>query len=244
MLRTYILTLHGKYKKRLGVKKMTCILKREYGIKIGVSRLRRLTHSMNLPKIFSKKSPNHSSKSESGVYPNFLNRKFHQSAPNQIWVSDITYIKVGQKWYYLCVIIDLFSRKVVAWKISDKPNAELVISTFKKAYANRNFPIGLMFHSDRGSQYTSADFRKLLNRFNVVQSFSGKGCPYDNAVAESFFKFLKLEEINQNTYSSFADLKSSLFEYIDGFYNSKRPHSTIDFLSPNDFESAYFENIS
>ena len=86
--------------------------------------------SMNLPKIFSKKSPNHSTKSESGDYQNFLNRKFHQSAPNQIWVSDITYIKVGQKWYYLCVIIDLFSRKVVAWKISDKPDAELVISTF------------------------------------------------------------------------------------------------------------------
>ena len=146
--------------------------------------------SMNLPKIFSKKSP------------------------NQIWVSDITYIKVGQKWYYLCVIIDLFSRKVVSWKISDKPDAELVISTFKKAYADRNFPVGLMFHSDRGSQYTSATFRKLLNQLSVVQSFSGKGY-----VAESFFKFLKLEEINQNTYSSFADLKSSLFEYINGFYN-------------------------
>ena len=101
-----------------------------------------------------------------------------------------------------------------------------------------------MFHSDRGSQYTSTAFRKLLNRLNVVQSFSDKGCPYDNAVVESFFKFLKLEEINQNTYSSFADLKSSLFEYIEGFYNSKRPHSTNDFLSPNDFESAYFEKIS
>ena len=194
-------------------------------------------HSMNLPKIFSKKSPNHSTKSESGDYQNFLNRKFHQSAPNQIWVSDITYIKVGQKWYYLCVIIDLFSRKVVAWKISDKPDAELVISTFKKAYADRNFPVGLMFHSDRGSQYTSATFRKLLNQ--LVQSFSGKGY-----VAESFFKFLKLEEINQNTYSSFADLKSSLFEYIEGFYNSKRPHSTNNFLSPNDFESAYFKKKS
>ena len=96
-----------------------------------------------------------------------------------------------------------------------------------------------MFHSDRGSQYTSPTFRKLLNQLSVVQSFSGKGY-----VAESFFKFLKLEEINQNTYSSFADLKSSLFEYIEGFYNSKRPHSTNNFLSPNDFESAYFEKNS
>ena len=111
----------------------------------------------------------------------------------------------------------MFSRKVIAWKISDKPNAELVIATFKKAYFDRNFPIGLMFHSDRGSQYTSAAFRKLLAEFNVVQSFSGRGCPYDNAVAESFFKFLKLEEIDRKTYKTISDLKSSLFEYINGF---------------------------
>ena len=148
MLKTYILTLQGKYKKRFGLKKLTCMLNREYGIKIGVSRVRRLMLSMNLPKIFSKKFPNHSTKIESGDYQNFLNRKFHQSAPNQIWVSDITYIKVGQKCYYLCVIIDLFSRKVIAWKISDKPNIELVISTFKKAYSDRHFSIGLMFHSN------------------------------------------------------------------------------------------------
>jgi len=153
ILKSNILVLHGKYKKRLGVKKMTCMLKREYGLNVGISRVRRLMRSMNLPKNFSKKSPNYSSKSESGGYKNFLNRKFHQSAPNKILVSDITYIKVGQKWFYLCVIIDLFSRKVIAWKISDKPDAELVIATFKKAYANRNFPIGLIFHSDRGVHF-------------------------------------------------------------------------------------------
>lgn len=236
--------MFGKYKKRLGVKKLSCMLQREYGIKISVGKVRRLMLSMNLPNLFTKKFPNHYTKPEGGVFKNLLNRKFHTSAPNQIWVSDITYVKVGQKWYYLCVIIDLFSRKVIAWKISSKPDAELVISTFKKAFSSRNFPKGLMFHSDRGSQYTSKVFRKLLNDFDVVQSFSNKGCPYDNAVAESFFKFLKLEEINQNSYSSFADLQSSLFEYIEGFYNLKRPHSAVDFLSPDDFESAYFKKIS
>ena len=244
VLKSHILVLHGKYKKRLGVKKMTCMLNREYGLNVGLSKVRRLMRSMNLPKNFSKKSPNYSSKSESGDYKNILNRKFHQSAPNQIWVSDITYIKVGQKWFYLCVIIDLFSRKVISWKISDKPDAELVVSTFKKAYANRNFPKGLIFHSDRGSQYTSATFRKLLADFDVIQSFSGKGCPYDNAVAESFFKFLKSEAINLQKFSNLTDLKSALFEYIDGFYNPKRPHSSNDFLSPDDFESAYFLNLS
>ena len=244
LIKSHILTLHGKFKKRLGVKKMTCMLKSEYGIKIGTSRVRRLMRSMNLPKIFSKKSPNRSTKSESGDYKNLLNRKFHQSAPNQNWVSDITYIRVGQKWTYLCVIIDLFSRKVIAWKISFKADAELVISTFKKAYVKRNFPKGLMFHSDRGSQYTSKDFRKLLDELDVVQSFSGIGCPYDNAVAESFFKYLKKEEIYRKNYSDFSDLQSSLFEYIDGFYNPKRPHSSNDFLSPDDLEFSYFHHLS
>ena len=244
LIKSHILTLHGKFKKRLGVKKMTCMLKSEYGIKIGTSRVRRLMRSMNLPKIFSKKSPNRSTKSESGDYKNLLNRKFHQSAPNQNWVSDITYIRVGQKWAYLCVIIDLFSRKVIAWKISFKADAELVISTFKKAYVKRNFPKGLMFHSDRGSQYTSKDFRKLLDELDVVQSFSGIGCPYDNAVAESFFKYLKKEEIYRKNYSDFSDLQSSLFEYIDGFYNPKRPHSSNDFLSPDDLEFSYFHHLS
>ena len=200
--------------------------------------------SMNLSQIFSKKSPNRSTKTESGDYKNLLKRKFKQSAPNQIWVSDITYIRVGQKWAYLCVIIDLFSRKVISWKISFKADAELVISTFKKVCVKRNFPKGLIFHSDRGTQYTSKDFRKLLDEFDVVQSFSGSGCPYDNAVAESFFKYLKKEEIYRKTYSDFSDLQSSLFEYIDGFYNPKRPHSSNDFLSPDDFESAYFHLLS
>ena len=244
ILKSHIIVLHGKYKKRLGVKKMSCMLNREYGLNVGLSRVRRLMRSMNLPKIFSKKSPNHSTKPESGDYKNFLNRKFHQSSPNQIWVSDITYIKVGQKWAYLCVIIDLFSRKVISWKISFKADAELVIATFKKAYSKRNFPKGLMFHSDRGSQYTSTAFRKVLADFDVIQSFSGRGCPYDNAVAESFFKFLKLEAINLQNFSDLTDLKSALFEYIDGFYNPKRPHSSNDFLSPDDFEFTYFQHLS
>ncbi len=167
--------------------------------------------SMNLPVLFSKKSPVLSYKFSNDQYNNLLNRKFNPNLPNQIWVSDITYIRVGNKWCYLCVIIDLFSRKIISWEISQYPNSELVISTFKKAYSKRNFPKGLMFHSDRGFQYTSCAFRKILDEFEVVQSFSGKGCPYDNAVAESFFKFLKLEETNRKTY----------FEYIDGFYSTK-----------------------
>ena len=215
-------------------------MQREYGIKIGQTRVRRLFKSMNLPKVYSRKVPNQSVKSPSGDFKNFLNRNFNPDEPNKIWASDITYLKVGSKWHYLCVVIDLFSRKVISWQLSDKPDAQLVIDTFRKAYRSRNFPQRLIFHSDRGSQYTCAAFRKLLDELNVVQSFSAKGCPFDNAVVEAFFKFLKAEETNRKIYSSFSDLQISLFEYINGFYNSKRPHSAINFLSPNDFESKFF----
>ena len=124
--------------------------------------------------------------------------------------------------------------------MSAKPDADLVISVFKKAYAKRNISVGLMFHSDRGTQYTAFKFRKLLDELNVVQSFSKKGYPFDNAVAESFFKYLKKEETNRRTFSSLSELKISVFEYIEGFYNSKRPHSSLEYLTPNEKESQFY----
>lgn len=243
LIKTYILTLYGKYKKRLGVNKLTILLQREYGLKIGQTRVRRLIKSMNLTKISSRKIPTQSTKTSSGDFKNLLKRKFNPDEPNRIWASDITYLKVGSKWHYLCVVIDLFSRKIISWQLSDQPNAQLVINTFKKAYRSRNCPQGLLFHSDRGTQYSSAAFRKLLDELNIVQSFSAKGCPFDNAVVEAFFKFLKAEETNRKSYSNLADLQLSLFEYIDGFYNTKRPHSAINFLSPVDFETKFFDYL-
>ena len=138
------------------------------------------------------------------------------------------------------VLIDLFSRKVIAWHISAKPDVELVMTTFKKAYEARNAPYGLMFHSDRGSQYTAFTFRQLLDSLNVVLSFSKKGYPFDNAVCESFFRYLKKEETGLRTYTSLCDLKISMFSYIEGYYNSKRPHGSLDYLTPDDMESAYW----
>lgn len=243
LIKTYILTLYGKYKKRLGVNKLTILLQREYGLKIGQTRVRRLIKSMNLTKISSRKIPTQSTKTSSGDFKNLLKRKFNPDEPNRIWASDITYLKVGSKWHYLCVVIDLFSRKIISWQLSDQSNAQLVINTFKKAYRSRNCPQGLLFHSDRGTQYSSAAFRKLLDELNIVQSFSAKGCPFDNAVVEAFFKFLKAEETNRKSYSNLADLQISLFEYIDGFYNTKRPHSAINFLSPVDFETKFFDYL-
>lgn len=195
--------------------------------------------SMQLPKMSTVK-PVSTFVQDDEIKTNHLEQKFEQKAPNLVWVSDITYIKAAGKWYYLCIIIDLYSRKVIAWDISAKPDADLVISVFKKAYAKRNISVGLMFHSDRGTQYTAFKFRKLLDELNVVQSFSKKGYPFDNAVAESFFKYLKKEETNRRTFSSLSELKISVFEYIEGFYNSKRPHSSLEYLTPNEKESKFY----
>ena len=215
------------------------MLERDYGIHISVGRVYRLMKSMQLPKMSTVK-PAIAFAQDDEIKTNHLDQNFEQKAPNLVWVSDITYIKASGKWYYLCVIIDLYSRKVIAWDISAKPDADLVISVFNKAYAKRNITCGLMFHSDRGTQYTAFKFRKLLDELNVVQSFSKKGYPFDNAVAESFFKYLKKEETNRRTFSSLSELKLSVFEYIEGFYNSKRPHSSLGYLTPNEKEQKFY----
>ncbi len=125
--------------------------------------------------------------------PNHLKQQFNLCKPNLIWVSYITYVSVAGKFHYICVVIDLFARKVITYKVCHKIDTYLVIDTFKSAYDKRNQTAGLMFHSDRGSQNNSKEFRKLLDSLSIVQSFSAKGHPYDNAVAESFFKYLKIE---------------------------------------------------
>ena len=171
---------------------------------------------------------------------NHLQQNFAQKAPNLVWASDITYIKAGGKWHYLCIVMELFSRKVISWHISANADVGLVITAFRKAYEKRNLPSGLMFHSDRGTQYTAFSLRRLLDSLNVVQSFSKKGYPFDNACCECFFKYLKKEETDRKCYHSLRELQLSIFEYIEGYYNSKRPHSTLHMLTPNEAEALYW----
>lgn len=153
------------------------------------------------------------------------------------WVCDFTYIKANGRNCYLCVIIDLFSRKVIAYKLSRRIDTQLDIDTVNMAVAERGKSQGIIFHTDRGSQFTSVQFRKHLDKLNMVQSFSAKGHPYDNAVMECFFKYLKKEEINRRHYKSFDELNMALFEYIFGFYNAAGPHSHNNGLSPNQAEA-------
>lgn len=157
-----------------------------------------------------------------------------------MWVCDFTYIRAGGRFYYLCAILDLFSRKVIAYKLSNKIDTQLAIDTVNLAVAGRGTSEGIIFHTDRGCQFTAKKFRKHLDNLNMVQSFSAKGRPYDNAVMECFFKYLKKEETDRKSYCSFQELSLSLFEYINGFYNSLRPPSHNNGLSPNQAEKYFF----
>lgn len=236
-----VLQIYADSSKRLGAYKITYVLQRDYGILISVGRVYRLIKNLQLPKMSTDRPRRSSMPSDNISCSNHLSQKFNQKAPNLVWASDITYLKAGGKWYYLCVIMDLFSRKIISWNISGKPDAKLVITAFRNAYNKRNSPLGLMFHSDRGSQYTALSFRQLLDSLNVVQSFSKKGYPFDNACCECFFKYLKKEETNRRTYHSLQELRLSVFEYIEGFYNSKRPHSSLGMMTPNQKEKLFWE---
>ena len=199
---------------------------------------------MKLPEMSTKKTSLRSyRKNNRNSGSNILNRQFKPKAPNLAWVSDITYIRTVKGICYLCVIIDLFSRKVIAWNVNSRQNTKLVSDTLLKAWNLRGHPEGVLFHSDRGTQYTSDEFRQLLDSINFSQSLSNTACPYDNAVVESFFKFLKKEEISRRKFLQLKDVKQSIMSYIDGFYNTKRPHSANNGLSPNEKEAEFWTKI-
>jgi transposase InsO family protein len=169
---------------------------------------------------------------------NVLQRQFNTAEQNLVWVSDVTCFKVKEQYFYVCVIIDLFSRKVISHGVSKNNSTYLITSTFKKAFEARSRPRGLTFHSDRGVQYTSKAFRKLLHVNKVVQSFSNSGRPHDNAVAEAFFASLKREELYRTNYKSENEFRRSVEDYII-FYNTQRPHRTLAYKTPDRFEEEY-----
>jgi putative transposase len=171
------------------------------------------------------------------VAPNLLERQFIVDSPNTAWASDITYLWTRQGWMYLAVIIDLFSRKVVGWSLGERMKASLVCEALDAAVRLRQPAPGLLFHSDRGSQYASNAFRRRLWRYRMRQSMSRKGNCWDNAVAESFFATLKKELVRDQTFETRASARSQVFEYIEVFYNRQRAHSLLDYETPTSFET-------
>ena len=171
------------------------------------------------------------SKHDLPIAPNVLGRQFQVEEPDEVWVTDITYVETAQGWLYLCVFIDLYSRMIVGWSMSANIDATLVVDAFEMGVEKRGrSPI--VVHSDRGSQYASDLFRGTLNQHDCIQSMSRKGNCWDNAVAESFFGSLKSELIYRNSYISRNHARISIFDYIEIFYNLRRLHSVLGYLTP------------
>jgi transposase InsO family protein len=169
------------------------------------------------------------------IAPDLIKRNFRPKAKNKIWVSDVTFIGSNEGWLYLCVIIDLYSRKVVGWTLSSKNDANLIENTLEKAIQSRNPERGLIFHSDRGSNYCSAIVRDKLNLNKIRRSNSRKGNCWDNSPSESFFATLK-RELEYNFFLNANEAKNTIYEFIELFYNRQRSHSYLGYVSPEEFE--------
>lgn len=175
------------------------------------------------------------------VASNLLKQNFTAERPNQRWVADITYIATAQGWLYVAAVLDLFSRHIVGLAMSERMTTELISSALRQAVIHRKPIVGLVHHSDKGSQYTSTDFNIQLKKYGMVSSMSGTGNCYDNAAMESFFHTLKTEHVYFEHYQTREQAKQSIFEYIEVFYNRKRRHSTLGYLAPATFEKQWYQ---
>jgi len=231
-----IAEIHEESKKRYGSPKIHGELRRR-GIRCGRKRVARLMKKDGLrAKIIRKFKATTNSKHDLPVAPNLLNREFTQTKPNRVWAADITYIWTNEGWLYLAVVMDLCSRAIVGWSMSERITRTLVINAFTMAVKRRNPPSGLLHHSDRGSQYASGDFQRLLAKYGAICSMSRKGNCWDNAVVESFFGFLKREHVFHNRYLTRTQARQSIFDYIERFYNRKRIHSSLGYKTPSEVD--------
>lgn len=205
---------------------------RAEGYTCGYNTVERLMRENEIrPKRKRKYKSTTDSKHTLPIAPNVLDREFNVEEPDEAWVSDITYIETAQGWLYLCVFIDLFSRMIVGWSMSTRMTADLAVDAFRMG-VQRQGRAPILAHSDRGSQYASAAFRDELERYDCIQSMSRKGNCWDNAVAESFFGTLKSELIYRNEYATRIQASTSIFDYIEIFYNKRRLHSVLGYLTP------------
>ena len=225
---------------RYGAEKIRITLA-EGGVRVSTKRIAAIMQELDLRsiRVDSKKQ---FKKYQKYRKQNMLEQQFTADRPNQTWVSDITYFKVNDYWLYLCIILDLFSRKVIGHRVSRNASTNLVTSTFRTAFRERDTPADLTFHGDRGKQYTSAAFTILLQKCGVKQSFSATARPHDNAVAEAFFASFKREEAYRREYTSEQCFRKSVEQYVQ-FYNEVRPHRTLRYKTPQAFEDTYHAKL-
>ena len=209
----------------------------EQGLAVGHRRVGRLMQQNGIKVVRTHKCKATTDSAHNlNVAPNLLDQDFTATAPNQKWAGDISYIWTHQGWLYLAVIIDLYSRRVVGWAVSNKMKKDLAIRALEMAVNLRQPPEGCIHHTDRGSQYCSHDYQKLLKRYGFKASMSGKGNCYDNTMVETFFKTLKAELVWRQPWHTRRQCELALFQYINGFYNPRRRHSALGYKSPVTFE--------
>jgi transposase InsO family protein len=214
---------------------------RQGGIRVGRNRVARL---MREAKIVGRRRKKFCRTTDSDhglpIAKNLLDRQFEVDAPNERWVSDITYIRTGEGWLYLAVILDLFSRRTIGYAMSSTIDRELVLSALEAALRTRGKVVNLLIHSDQGSQYASEDYQEMLKAHGIRCSMSRKANCWDNAVAESFFGTLKSE--TEEEYETRAEARAAITDYIDNYYNLVRMHSSLDYLSPIEYELQYLSD--
>lgn len=233
-----IRTVHQEGRESYGSPKIHRILGQR-GVRCGHKRIVRLMRGagLNAKRIRCYKRTTRANPSHTPA-PNRLNQQFSATAPNQVWLADISYIATGEGWLYLAVILDLYSRRIVGWAMDGRMTQELVEKALRMALKRRGLNrVPALHHSDRGSQYTSERYQQLLGDHKIQVSMSGVGNCYDNAPVESFFSLLKTEEVYHRRYATRPEAKSSIFAYIELFYNRKRAHSSLGDISPVVFEA-------
>ncbi len=243
LLKDMILQIYNDSGERFGANKILQKL-RSNGVNTSLSKVSSLVKELNIkskrrncPIKAENTSPEHF------YYRNKLKQKFNQEKPNAFWAGDVTCVNIKKNKVYLCVVMDLFARKIIAHSLSYRNDNALTIDTFNKAFESRKCPKELAFHSDQGANYTSTEYITLLKSLNVDQSFSKRGTPYDNAVIESFFSNMKRDDLNTRRFDSLEELGFAVASYVN-HYNSYRPHASLAFKTPDQTEYEYFQRLA
>ena len=226
-----------------GSRRIVMDLKEKEGLCVSRNQVQPVMRDLGLSSSYQKKRFRRADrKDEKVIYPsNILNRRFQPGGPDKVWGSDVTFLKSFEGWVYLCVVMDLFSKTIIGWSIGKKHDSELVHKALSSALNRRSYPKEVLFHSDRGSKYSSFRIQSFLKRHGLLVSMSRTGNCWDNAPLESFFKTLKVELINRihSEKLDLEEIKKECFNYIEGFYNTRRIHSSLDNKSPLIYEQTY-----
>lgn len=238
-----IIEIHQESKQRYGAPKIHHLLIKE-GYRVSLKRVQRLMKKADIRSITVKKFRPTPSKEKVVERENILERNFSTKRINEKWVGDITYINtLHHGWCYLASVMDLHTKKIVGYSFGRSMTTKLIIMALENACHTQQPDKDLVFHSDLGTQYTSDEFKSIINKYQMKHSFSYKGSPYDNACIESFHAILKKEEVNHMQYTNYQSAELALFQYIEGWYNRKRIHGSIDYKTPQEAENVYL-NVS